>query len=569
MEWSFQYTPYIWPMLASAVLMGSLGLYVWRRRAVPGALPLALAMLLAVPWAVGAALELAAAAEATKIAWFKFQAVWPAPAITAVLCFVVAYAGRERWLTRRTLTFLAIPPLLQWLLVVTNDAHHWIWRDLVWVGSDLHPVYGLGNWILTGYGYLLVALRVGILLWLVVRSPRQRWPASLMLGSQLLIAGAYLLDLTGRNPLAPLDPTILVLIVTSVIYTIVLFYFRLLDPVPVARAAVIEQMQEGMLVLDTGYRIVDLNPVAAKILGLPPVSARGHPVDQLLPWPSDLGAPSAPGEVAQSEISLGTGGAARHYALQRSPLADRTGTPIGFLVLLRDVTVRKRAQARFLEQQQELATQQERERLARELHDSLGQVLGYVSMQAQAIGKWLHDGQIETATAQIARLADVAQQAHADIRAAIAMLKDSSVAEQSFLAALRRDLAVFEDHYGIRIALTIPPEVEEQAFAPATGNQLRRVVQEALTNARQHGRASNIQVTLEIVGERLRIRIVDDGCGFDPDELPVDGGDHLGLTIMRERLASLGGSIELYSQPGAGTQVVFHVPLKQLNVEVR
>ena len=92
MDSHYAYTPYIWPMLAPAVFTAALVIFVWRRRSVPGALPLALAMLFTIPWAVGAALEVAAVDVSTKIFWVKFQAIWILPVNTAVLCSVLEYA---------------------------------------------------------------------------------------------------------------------------------------------------------------------------------------------------------------------------------------------------------------------------------------------------------------------------------------------------------------------------------------------------------------------------------------------------------------------------------------------
>jgi N-terminal 7TM region of histidine kinase len=97
MDPHYTYTPYIWPMLAPAVFTAALVIFVWRQRSVPGALPLALAMLFTIPWAVGAALEVAAVDVSTKIFWVKFQAIWTLPVNTAVLCFVLEYANPSRW----------------------------------------------------------------------------------------------------------------------------------------------------------------------------------------------------------------------------------------------------------------------------------------------------------------------------------------------------------------------------------------------------------------------------------------------------------------------------------------
>src|SRR5512137_1175981 len=102
MSGPYTYTPYIWPMLASGAFMSVLVIYTWRRRSVPGALPLAITMLIGALWAAGAALELAAVDASTKIFWFNsIVAVCMMPLVIARFCFVLEYAGLSRWLTRR------------------------------------------------------------------------------------------------------------------------------------------------------------------------------------------------------------------------------------------------------------------------------------------------------------------------------------------------------------------------------------------------------------------------------------------------------------------------------------
>ncbi len=139
MTWPYYYTPYIWPMLASAAFLSALGMYAWRRRAISGALPFAIMLLFTMLWSLGAALELAAADLQTKIFWFKFLGVMKLPAATAELCFGLTYAGLGRCLTRRNLVLLSMPPLLVLFLALTNDTHHLLWLGFSFDGV-LRPV---------------------------------------------------------------------------------------------------------------------------------------------------------------------------------------------------------------------------------------------------------------------------------------------------------------------------------------------------------------------------------------------------------------------------------------------
>jgi N-terminal 7TM region of histidine kinase len=180
MSWHYAYSPYIWPMLASALVLAGLGVYGWRHRSVPGALPFAFLMLLPIPWALGAVAKVAATDIATKIFWIKLEPLWLMPAANASLWFAVEYANLGRWFTRRTLALLAIPALLLPPLLFTNGIHHLIWQNDS-ADGDVRPVLGVLSPFLMGYGLMLLFATSLIFLWLFWRSPLHRWPAALCL----------------------------------------------------------------------------------------------------------------------------------------------------------------------------------------------------------------------------------------------------------------------------------------------------------------------------------------------------------------------------------------------------
>jgi PAS domain S-box-containing protein len=360
-------------------------------------------------------------------------------------------------------------------------------------------------------------------------------------------------------------------------YAIALFGFRIFDPIPLARQAVIQQLHSGILVLDSRGQVASLNPAAERILGVTASRARGQPVRELLPACPD--GQLADAEETEIELSLpaghslertpGTlgdgleaGQAVRHYTLEVSPLKDWRGLAVGRLLLLHDVSEQKRAQAQILEQQQVVATLQERERLARELHDNLGQVLGYVSLQAQAIRKRARDGDLAAIEPQLTRLAEVAQEAHQEIRESILGLRSSPAEPWSFFSALKQHLDACREHYGLRTELVIPSGLRQDVLGPGAGVQLLRVIQEAVANARKHGRAQCVQVSFGLEDKSVRITVADDGCGFDLEQLEGQAEGHYGLSFMRERMTQIGGSLMLDSRPGSGTQVTLRAPVR-------
>jgi signal transduction histidine kinase len=556
----YQYTPYIWPMLASPALLLVLAAYAWRHRAVPGARPFVALVFGIVPWAVGAALEVAALDPATKILWYKFQSVWQLPAATAALWFALDYADLGRLLTRGVAALLAIPAVVTLLLVLTASRNGLLCSDFV-IQGDVRCVIGPAGWVLAAYGFALAVASSLVFLWLFVRSPRHRWPAALCLCGHIVVRVSYLFDTVYPNPAAPMHATILGSVFTAATYAVALFGFRLFELIPVARWTLIEQMREGVLVLGPDQRIVDLNPAAERILGVPAVAARRRVARDLLPsmpdastWPDD-------GAVALPEIRLGAGSAKRQYAPQISTLRHRGGFRLGYLIVLHDVTDQRDAQARQVESQRALATLQERDRVARELHDSLGQVIGYAKMQAQAAREMLARQEWRQADQYLAQLVAAAQDAHADVREYILGAHSKGQADMEFLPSLEDYLRRFHASCGITATLDSPPELAGHALDPMVGAQLLRIIQETLTNVRKHARARQVRIGLSIRDGEAEAVVQDDGEGFDPARPASAEAATFGLQFMRERAHELGGTVSVQSAPGEGTRVSVIVPL--------
>ncbi len=571
MSWPYAYTPTIWPSVLTVLLLVALSVYAWRRRSVPGVLLFAIAGLLDALWMAGYTLVIAATDAAAKIFWLKFGSVWQAFGATAVTCFLLEYAWPGRWLTRRNLALLSIPPLLIMGLILTDDLHHLMWRGFVVDGPGVTELLGPAGRAAVAYGVGLVLVNLVVFVWLFLRSPQHRWPVVLMLTGQIAVRVAFVAHV-GQVIESDLPLNVLGVAFLFVMYATALFGFRIFDPIAMARQRVIEQLHSGMLVLDPQGRVISLNPGAGRILGQRPGDLKGRRMSDLLPP-----YPDAPlDETEQTEIELclpeahsrkddgvGAGPAVRHYALAISSLKDWRGLEVGRLLLLRDVTAQKRAQAQILEQQRALAMLSERERLARELHDDLGQVLGYVKMQAQAARDRLAQGQAAAADLDLAQLVTVAQEAHTDVREYILGARSGTGAEAGLVPALRRYLAQFGEAYKIQAELIVSPEWTGSVLEPTVRAQVLRIVQEALTNARKHARARCVQVSLGLEEGLARIVVHDDGVGFDPTLLATADGLKYGLRFMRDRAQEVGGSVEIDSAPGQGTRVVVQVPVSR------
>ncbi len=197
------------------------------------------------------------------------------PMATAVLCFALEYGWPGRWLTRRNIVLLSIPPLVILLLIMTNDLYHLVWSGFDYEGRVV-PHRQPTDWIFIAYGYLLGIADLIVFVWLFVRSPQHRWPVVFMLIG--LVGGRLLFIL---EPVQGLLPSMLIdmppVAFEFLMYAIALFGFRIFDPIPLARQAVISQMRDGALVLDPGGRVASLNPAAQRILGGSADQLKGQP----------------------------------------------------------------------------------------------------------------------------------------------------------------------------------------------------------------------------------------------------------------------------------------------------
>lgn len=560
MSWSYSHDPQLWPSMAIVGLTCVLGVYSWRRRHEPGALPFAVACLFATFWALGSVLEISATDPSAKVAWYTFKAVWLLPTVCAITGFVLQYASLGRWLTRHVvLGLFVLPSVLFAMLVVTNGSHHAVWPELAVAATVYAPSTGVVGWAALGYHTMLGLFNLAVLVRLFLLSNQHRPPVGLMIVGQVVARAAFSFEIVGHQSFLTADPEIAAVGLPFSLYAVALFGFHVFDPVPRARAAAIEQMREAMLVLDPQERLVYANPAAERLLGSSLATLQGRRGSDLLPQGAIPANGGEPGWSASFHV--GSPDVGRDFAVTSTVLTDSIGQPLGRMLLARDVTHEHRAQAYLLDQERALAALRERELLARELHDSVGQVLGYVSMQTQAAHKWLRDDNVPRATVLLNRLTEVAQQAHDDIREAILALKAARPGEWSFLANLREYAKDFERQYGITTEVTTGEKVSAEPFEPGTGVQALRVIQEAMSNARKHGRARTIGIRIENEGMTARITVSDDGQGMTSgtDKGPSTG--HFGISFMRERMAEVGGSLDVSSQPGEGTRVVLRVPL--------
>jgi len=237
------------------------------------------------------------------------------------------------------------------------------------------------------------------------------------------------------------------------------------------------------------------------------------------------------------------------------PFTARDREHLGTLSDLTSIAI---TNARMRENEQLAAIRGERERIARELHDSLAQVLGVTQLRLRALLGQADVRQSEAIAAELGELAEISGDAYLDVREAILGLRESSRTDRGLVESLAAYLEKYERQSGIQTLLETELD-DKLVLAPRSEIQMIRVIQEALTNARKHSGATAVAVRIAETSGHVTFVVEDDGAGFDPSRAAT-GRDAFGLQSMRERVALVGGTLSVEAAPGRGTRITARVP---------
>jgi two-component system nitrate/nitrite sensor histidine kinase NarX len=233
------------------------------------------------------------------------------------------------------------------------------------------------------------------------------------------------------------------------------------------------------------------------------------------------------------------------------PFVDRDRELLGALADMAAIAV---GTARLREAEQQYTIVAERERIARELHDSIAQVLGVIHLRLRSLEPEVQDVPGNGVATEIGDLAEIADEAYKDVREAILGLRESVTSADGLEGALGEYLRKYSRQTGIKATLHCNGSAR-RALTPRSEIQLLRVVQEALTNVRKHAGARVATVSLNAEDGVVILEVRDDGSGFDPERLGEALDHGFGLASMRERVEQIGGTLAVHTAPGEGTRV--------------
>ncbi|PWA12177.1 sensor histidine kinase [Pueribacillus theae] len=214
--------------------------------------------------------------------------------------------------------------------------------------------------------------------------------------------------------------------------------------------------------------------------------------------------------------------------------------------------------AEWNETLKQTAIAEERQRLARELHDAVSQQLFAISMMTSAVSKTIEE-QPEKASSQIEMIEKMAGEAQSEMRALLLHLRPTHLEGKRLKEGVENLLNELKSKH----ELSIKWQVEEiTGLAKGIEDHLFRIIQEAISNTLRHAKAYSIALHLYVINDQVRLKITDDGVGFDADEKKTSS---YGLRSMVERVNEIGGVIEIFSRPQKGTQIEVKIPLVKMN----
>lgn len=344
--------------------------------------------------------------------------------------------------------------------------------------------------------------------------------------------------------------------------------------------AILDNIPDQAWLKDAESRYIQVNEAFMAACGLSAADILGQTPREV--WPVDWG-----GKYVDTDMSVVRSGQRIRYEEQRfsaagevrwfdtikTPIFDADGKVVGTAGISREITDRKRTEQELRESRTQLrelsaylqsVREEERTRIARELHDELGQMLTAVQLGLGALeGAVQADSPVTTLTTALEGLKTLAESATNAVQRLATDLRPPILDGLGLAAALDWQLEAFSERSGVAYALDLPSE--SVSLSGEIETAIFRILQEALTNVSRHAEASQVEVMLHMSDTEVKLSIADNGKGMllsNPSQRR-----RLGLVGMRERAYMLGGELKVQSSPGRGTQIELRLPLRAANSE--
>ncbi|MGM0401157.1 MAG: histidine kinase N-terminal 7TM domain-containing protein [Chloroflexota bacterium] len=585
---SWQLTSYSIILVVSAAICVGLAFVSWRWRGTRGALALVLLMLAIAQWDLVVALEAAAVRESQKILWSKISYIGVTASPLLLLVFVLRYTRQDEVLPTRFFVSLWIVPAVTVALALTNEGH-----GLVWTRVGLHPdparnvllyEYGLWFWFWMAYAYCLLAVATFFLVRMALQYRHTyRLQATLLLLALFFPWLSNILYITDVGIFSGQDLTPLSFALAAALLVLDIHRFRLLDLVPIAREAVIESMEEGVLVLDREDCIVDANPAALDLLALDASSIGRRVGEALAAWP-ELVEICRHGRQKRCEVYR-EGPSPQYLDVRLSQMHDRQERLRGRLVVVNDMTVQKSLEEQLRQAQKMEAVGRLAGGIAHEFNNLLTVINGYTEMSltgldgddpihkdleqvleagrraARLTGRLLTFSRRRSMEEKIVDPRDVLKDMSHMLKPVVDKDVRLKIEAADALGKIRVDRGRLEE-----ALLNLVTNAQDAIGEKRDGGGMITI------EARNVDLAAAVKSYLPVErGEYVLVGVHDTGAGMDADvqerifepfftTKEVGEGTGLGMAIVYGTVEAFGGGIEVDSTPGQGTSVRIYIP---------
>jgi PAS domain S-box-containing protein len=582
---TLQYTPYTLPLMGAALLAFGLGIYAWRLRETNGAGPFAGLMISAAWWSLFYALELSSVNLPQKIIWTNLMYLGVLGVPACWLLFCKYYAGQQNfpWI------WVLIEPLITFIIIWTNP-YHGLLHSQRYVESlgefDIFVVaHGSYFWIHTAYSYVLIIWGSTLLVRRLILVPQlYRSQTIAILVGLVTPWGANVIYLGGLNPFPYLDLTPFAFIVMGLVVFWGAFRFQLLTVEPIARDAIIDGMEDGIVVLDSENRIIDYNPATLRLMNMPHENLIGRVAADVFSDFPDLVSLFAGVENTHEEIVIENDAMPMVYELRVSSLHDRFGRVRCRVLLIHDITWLKEIERdlRAAKELAEAASKAKSEFLDNMSHEIRTPMNGILGMSELLLDTPLDEKQANylqtvrnSANLLLTVINDVLD--FSRIESGKLALEPTPFAVEEMLAVALNPLSAQAKQKNLGFQQNISSNIPRVLLGDP--HRLNQILMNVVGNAIKFTESGDVSVSVELEGQTqdtttLHISVADTGIGISKEMQGVIfgafsqvdasmtrqyGGTGLGLAISYRLVEMMGGRMWIESEFGEGSCFHFTV----------
>ncbi|GAB5494546.1 MAG: histidine kinase N-terminal 7TM domain-containing protein [Phototrophicaceae bacterium] len=593
----FQYSPYILLLAVTLFLSLWLAQAIWSRRPGAGVIPFVVLAIGLVIWVAGDMLQLLVTSLDIKIFSLHISYLGITLAPTAWFAFTLEYIGKERWVNKKLILALAIEPILVQLLLLTNPIHELLLMDVGLMQMDglvlIDYSWNTLFWVHAIYIYILLATSAVLLIRAMIRSPHlYRGQLTWLCVSVFSPWISNFIYIFGYSPLPKyIDVTVFTFNVTVIATAWGLYRFRLMDIVPIARDVIVENMEDGILVLDTHNRVVDANKSVLKLLNKPVAEVIGKKTSEIFEAQGEIASQFSDTEQIDTEVALAVDGVDRVFRLKISSIYSPEQIITGRVILIHDITSLKEAN-RALKEANETVLETTRLKsqflatMSHELRTPLNAIMGYTELQLTGMVGELSDIQYQYGERILSNshhllglINDILDLSK--IEAGRMTLNKEVIELDPWINEIVEQNIVLADDKGLKFITEIDPNLPKVFIGDSM--RLRQIITNLVSNAIKFTKEGQVTLSLNRTSEQTwSIVVQDTGIGIPPHKLEtifdefhqVDNsatreyeGTGLGLAIVRKLSMTMAGNVKAESILNVGSSFTVLLPIEAHNIE--